>query len=150
MRESFEMFVGLVFLCFVILTVVCPNAQAAQYAGEYCWEFGGTRSSRANILRLGVFHIGDDHYLVSGTTEMTETSLNKALVNGNMELIRGEVRINLSKAWGMQNFARFLSLEVVLDEATLDGIAYGMELTESPELFQSHYQEYTMTSIHCP
>jgi len=113
--------------CVVILTGVCgPGAGSVraagtpQYLGEFCWSANGG----LDMVRLGITHLGDTHFLVTGTVVETSGTVN--VVNGNMEIVNGEILMHITSSCIAPKDNATYSGTVVLDINTLNGYVEGV------------------------
>ena len=118
-------------------------ADGPTYLGEYCWL-----TDSGAILRIGITLVGDGHFLGSGTASQSGLEWN---INGNLELIGGDVVITFTDALTISetNFMMSRVGDAVLDISTLDGTANFLEMNwENGVTSVTHFTD-GLTSVEC-
>jgi len=80
MKKINILIIGLLFA----VTVMASAVEASEYIGDYCWNVTPQGTAVTGLLRMGVFHFGADHYVMSGTLTAGAVIIP---YRGNMELI---------------------------------------------------------------
>ena len=110
-----------------ILILVFPTlalGQAAQYVGEFCWQFTQPGDPDFAVATLGITREGDDHFAVNGRVTSTEGGVEEDTTpaNGNLELIDGEIVMTITLTENEPGFLFGNTIALVqLDSGTLDG-----------------------------
>lgn len=73
----------------------CVRIRRSKYLGDFCWEYSFDEG--AGPLKLGVFHMGGGHFLLSGKVREGGTDF---IVQGNAELIGEDLVILLQSVGG--------------------------------------------------
>ena len=95
--KRFGLLVAVNFCLFGLLSgMIVMKAEAGDYIGEYCWNFTNTTFQTAGAIRLGIDHIGDNHYLCTGKVTVTSPVSLKVPVFGNAEIVDGKIIITLT------------------------------------------------------
>ena len=143
------MVVSFVLMVCFLFTFEIPSVMAIKYLGEFCWQ-----TDDGDILELGVTHIGDGHYLVTG--KLVETDGKIEPVNGNAEIINNKVYMTTSSAGGHASETWTFTGRWVLEKATLNGTVeimgvYHDKTSPDPEHAGLDYDgPFAVTFVPCP
>ena len=73
----------------------CVRITRSRFLGDFCWNYAFEEGG--GQLKLGVFHMGGGHFLLSGKVREGDSDF---VLNGNAELIGGELVILLQSVGG--------------------------------------------------
>ena len=130
MKELKIMVVTLIFVVGFLVSGGIAKVEAqfsiGQYLGELCWDDLG------DLVRLGVTHMGDNHFLVTGSASDPLFPGDAIPVHGNAEIVGGQIlmTVNASGAEATEVFAS--TAHVILDPATLVGTIEFLDLIHDP------------------
>ncbi|MFQ5962228.1 MAG: hypothetical protein ACE5MG_12610 [Candidatus Methylomirabilales bacterium] len=117
MRASKIMVVTLIFMVGFLISSGISGVEAqfapGEYLGQFCWDNLG-----ATVV-LGVTHMGDNHFLVSGTVTFLQGDT--APFHGNAEIVGGQVLMTVNASGDELTEVFATTAHVILDPATLDG-----------------------------
>jgi hypothetical protein len=118
-------FASTVFL-FVSLTigVTVTKANANNYIGEHCWIFSTTHGV-IGVTKLGISHLGDGHYICSGTYSVSSPIVKTVLVSGSLAFVGDEIVITLNFAGIKDNTIGPEVINITLDPESLSGTLKG-------------------------
>lgn len=72
---------------FLSLILLSPQVLANQYLGDVCVLAESASGNDDRLMKLGISHMGGNHFLFGGTWNWYDGSGKSTPINGNMELI---------------------------------------------------------------
>ncbi len=112
---------GFVFSIFIGICMLTAPVMASEYIGELCFLAEGEESSNNRMMKLGVSHMGDNHFQIAGTWNWEDGSGESTPINGNLEVIDNNFEVTYTFAFYRSNgfYHRIGHLE--LDTSSLSG-----------------------------
>jgi len=101
------------------------SAESTDYLGNFCWNFESSGAS--GIVKLGVLHMGDGHYLLSGIATVTSPKFEQGILYGNAEFIKNNIQLILIHSNSDADSAWNEISHCVLDPHTLNGFCKGID-----------------------
>lgn len=135
----------------LFVAAVVADVEAAEYLGDYCWNYTTDGSSSAGIIRIGIFWLGGDHYTVSGLITATSPQLFQTLIHGNAEAVGDQVWATLIDTYSTSTSMTTEVMDWTLDLFTLDGIYRGKwEDVDSSDVESNGFFSGALTYTICP
>jgi len=128
----------------VVINGTFANAEASEYLGDFCWSFeigdGGT-----GTMKLGCFHTGGGHIMLSGVVINTEGIEQTAFASA--EVIGNELHMTATCSSARTSS----TIHVKLDLATLNGTAdsIGWEIDDNGDIETDSDVNITVSFINC-
>ncbi|MBI4775832.1 MAG: hypothetical protein HY788_16950 [Deltaproteobacteria bacterium] len=98
--------ISIIPVSFCVISLLCVftpiPALAGEYIGDFCWAFSHLALDISGVIKLGISHMGGDHYTCSGVITVTNPTFMQFPAYGNAELLAGKIYITLSLA-GIRN-----------------------------------------------
>ena len=146
-RLATALCVAVVALLMVVTT--CVTSDAFDYLGDYCFPYTCT-GGVSGTLKLGLFDLGGNHYMVSGLAIQSTPTFGQVVVHGNGELIGGSLQFTLTQAASVGTSAATAVSHFVinLSSPVLAGTLKGILLTVNPN--NVAFGSCTTTFAVCP
>ena len=138
---------------FMIIGMGSVATEAFEYLGEFCWHATEEGDPDSFILKLGVFHMGGNHYYLSGYEYWLHAPDKIGMVNGHALAINGIIKMTFINPGNddVDGEAWFGGSSADLNPVTLSGtwrgvdawVEYGVDSGVST-------QGGTLTFITCP
>ncbi len=128
---------------FCLTGIVSSNVEASEYLGDFCWQFNSQPNNLSIVLRLGVSHMGELHFSLSGTEIYGNAGVQS---DGQINMILFMVHDT-----GVDSTSNSV-IHAVLDPNTLNGTFKGIDTwANSTKTNQgTEYHWGTLTFIQCP
>jgi len=132
-----------------MVAVACATCDAFDYLGDYCFPYTCT-GGVSGTLKLGLFDLGGNHYMVSGLAIQSTPTFGQVVVHGNGELIGGSLQFTLTQAASVGTSAATAVSHFVinLSSPVLAGTLKGILLTVNPN--NVAFGSCTTTFAVCP
>ncbi|MBI5100992.1 MAG: hypothetical protein HZB33_04065 [Nitrospirae bacterium] len=144
-RNITALALGITFVFFSL----SPAAQASVYLGQFCWQ----SNLDGTIYTFAVNNMGDDHFLINGTSEPSGGGVIPVTGNAEIAVDAGNDVLAMSFSGGSfgSSGTQTYSLNWSIDLNTGDGIGMG-NLTRTDNLAQStiFLVEDSLSFIVCP
>jgi len=143
--RSFSMVTGAFCVICMLFGFALSGADAGEYLGDFCWSYSNTTLGASGILKLGISHMGGDHYTCSGVVTLVNPISMQFPTYGNIELLQGKIYITLSFAGIRDGVIGADTVKAVLGpdlNGTFESIGVYADAVE--------ISEGTVTSTTCP
>ena len=110
-----------IFMGLIINFSLSTHSYAGQYLGEYCWTYETDDNDVKGTIRLGVNHIGDNHYMCSGVIDVQSPIKMKFPTFGNVEFVDDKVVVTLSLNGIRDGQIGVEMIKLELDPVTFNG-----------------------------
>ncbi len=111
--KTFAYFLIGVVSIFCLSGIVSSKAEASDYLGEFCFTLSGN-----DVLRLGVLHIGDEHYSISGRHIADDGKVSP--IHGNAEVEGSNILMSLNGSKGGGGVESW-TFNIILNISTFSG-----------------------------
>jgi len=109
------------FICLIISFFLPICAYAGDYLGDYCWKYNDTTNDSSGLIKLGIDHIGGNHFICSGVIYVQNPISLKIPTSGNIEFIDNSILCTLSLNGIRNGKIGIQMIKIELDPSTLNG-----------------------------
>ena len=114
------------FIFIVLITMTISSAQAVEYLGEFCWHIPGIAGGWS--IELGVTHMGDEHYVVSGKKAQALLVGGEVPISGSAEIVDGKFLAQITSSGYvapiMSGFFGTMEVDLTTLDAKLNVVQY--------------------------
>ena len=133
-------FAGIAIAAVLTIAVFVSPVMAGDYLGQFCFEATGSDST-TYLMKLGITHMGDNHFQVAGTWESSP-------INGNAEIIDGDIKFTLTYAYFDQTYVYSRIVHMKLD-SSLNGFVRAVK-TQVDSTQASSVSRFVMPVTYVP
>ena len=108
------------FAVLLSISTFASPLMASEYIGEFCFRAEDNDTS-TRMMKLGITHMGGNHFQIAGTWNWEDGSGRSAPINGNLEVIGNNLEATLTFSFYKPGFFYTRVSHLEIDTSSLSG-----------------------------